>query len=269
MSRLQKFKKKKKFILISKFTLLFYLLIFSFSYLSSATDAYFNSSNQDSFTLQAGTWFDGSELVFIGKGNQNIKVCPEVDIIVEIKNVGFEMIGPAEYEVFYVENGEPRVNGEKIDQGLIEPLGKDEIANLVFEADDEGFYEFKAIQREGYEGSDKEIWSEKIKVKCNENNNDSESENEEDNSKDNESIESEDSVNETDNNEENSTTESKTNEKENSTTESGDAKNNSTESNDNESDEEEHNESSEEQEEQEENTEKATNEEGKSDEEAK
>ncbi|MFD2044971.1 amyloid fiber anchoring/assembly protein TapA [Ornithinibacillus salinisoli] len=167
MSRLGKFRKKRKFILISKILLISYIFLFGFSYLASSTGAYYSSNSGDSFTFQAGTWWDGSDLVFTGKGNQNIKSCPPIEITVGMKNKGFSMTDTSEYEVFYVETGEPKINGEKIATGIIQPIEADAETQLTYEAEEEGFYMFKAIQRDGYEGtSSKEIWSEKIKVNC-------------------------------------------------------------------------------------------------------
>lgn len=171
ISRLQvyKNKRKKKLILFSKIVIVFYLIILSFSYLTNGTVAYFNTNGNLGITFEAGSWFDGSELIFTGKGNQHIKSCTDVEITVKIKNQGFNMTGPTKYEIYYVENGEPRINGTSVySEGVIGPLGAGEETSLSYIATNSGFYEFKAFQRKGYEGENDIIWSEKIIVSCNE-----------------------------------------------------------------------------------------------------
>ncbi|GGB45398.1 amyloid fiber anchoring/assembly protein TapA [Virgibacillus dakarensis] len=169
MSRLRKFKSRKKFILLTKMIAVFYLATFSFSYLISGTGAYFNDGKTDKHVIQAGEWWDQSELEFIGKPTQNVKACPPTDISVQIKNNGFTMIGPTEYEIYYSENGNPKNNGEKIAAGSIDPIKEGGITTLSFHAEKVGSYTFKALQRPGYKNDEKsrhEIWSEKVMVKC-------------------------------------------------------------------------------------------------------
>lgn len=165
--KLYKNRRKKRLLLFTKITIVFYLLIFSFSYLTGGTVAYFNTSGNVGITFEAGSWFDGSRLEFTGKGNQTIKSCPEVEISADIINQGFNMVGPSKYEVYYIKNGEPRVGGAVVfSKGVIDPLNKGEETKLSYIATEEGFYRFKSLQRDGYEGKDSEIWSEKIKVEC-------------------------------------------------------------------------------------------------------
>ncbi|WP_245183492.1 amyloid fiber anchoring/assembly protein TapA [Lentibacillus salicampi] len=169
MSRLRKFKKRKKLILASKLLVSCYMLIFAFGYLTSGTGAYFNSQSNDKQVIQAGTWWDGSELVFPGSNTQNIKACPPEKIAVDIKNKGFSMIQSSDYEVYYVKNGNPGNNGRKIANGTIEPIKEGETISLIFEADQVGSYMLKVSQHPEYNGDNQDPWSEKIMVKCIEN----------------------------------------------------------------------------------------------------
>ncbi|WP_245604779.1 amyloid fiber anchoring/assembly protein TapA [Paucisalibacillus globulus] len=177
MSRLQKHKrqKKKKLVLMSKVVVAFYLLIFSFSYLTGGTIAYFSNANQATLNFGAGTWFDGSKLKFVGNRGTNVdQSCPIVEISADFKNVGHKMQGPAEYEIYYTGEeskgkGAPEKHGTSIFKGEFNALDKDEVITLSFEAKQEGFYVFKVYQREGFEakGNEKaEIFSDKFIIQC-------------------------------------------------------------------------------------------------------
>ncbi|WP_188454453.1 amyloid fiber anchoring/assembly protein TapA [Virgibacillus oceani] len=167
MSRLKKFKNRKKLMLVSKLLAIFYVTTFIFSYLSSGTGAYFINSNSEKQVIEAGSWWDGSDLVFTGKPTQTIKACPPVEISVGIKNKGFGMIGSTEYEVYYSENGNPKNQGTKIAEGSIDPIDAGATDTLTYKAEKIGSYMFKAKQRSDYEGDGKKIiWSEKVMVKC-------------------------------------------------------------------------------------------------------
>ncbi|WP_163970565.1 amyloid fiber anchoring/assembly protein TapA [Oceanobacillus halotolerans] len=170
LNRLRKFKKRKKFLLLCKIVAICYGSIFLFSFLTSGTGAYFNSANEDQFTLQAGTWWDGSELEFIGNGNQNIKQCPPTELSVEIQNNGFTMMDSTKYEIYYIENGNPQQNGDMVAGGNIPPIVEGDVETITHEVENAGQYQFKAYQREDYKGDHHEIWSEKVIVKCNKNN---------------------------------------------------------------------------------------------------
>lgn len=169
MSRLKKFKSNKKLILISKVIAIGYLSIFTIGYLTSGTEAYFNDTNVKNQQIQAGTWWDGSDLQFVGKNTQNIKTCPPTDITVKVKNNGFTMLESTKYEIYYVENGNPKNKGKKIAEGQISPIDAGETTTLSYKADQKGSYMFKALQRPGHEedyDERHELWSEKVMVKC-------------------------------------------------------------------------------------------------------
>ncbi|MGP4040711.1 amyloid fiber anchoring/assembly protein TapA [Gracilibacillus sp. D59] len=160
-------KKYKQLINVAKILVILYATLMSVSLLTSNTSAFFNNSKSLSHSISTGSWWDGSDLAFIGKGNQNLNdACPPVKFSVEIQNNGFSMIDSTNYEVFYIENGNPK-NGEKVAEGMIDPIESGEIATISYQAEEEGFYAVKAFQRPDYEGeSANVIWSEKIKVKC-------------------------------------------------------------------------------------------------------
>ncbi|WP_229740652.1 amyloid fiber anchoring/assembly protein TapA [Ornithinibacillus halotolerans] len=172
MSRLRKFNrhKKKKLIVMGKLVLIFYLALFSFTYLTGGTIAYFNTSSTGTLTFTAAdTWFDGSNLVFIDKPVQNVKACPEVEISTRLKNEGIKMSGTTKYEIYFTnDKGNPKNHGELIvNNGIVPPLDNGEVTELTHLAKEAGFYTFKVYQREGYEGKSSEIWSKKIHVNCN------------------------------------------------------------------------------------------------------
>jgi len=160
---------------MSKIVVAIYLVIFSFSYLTGGTVAYFSNSNKGSVTLQAGTWYDGSILDFDGKNKGTVVVqsCPEVEISANFKNVGHKMQGPAEYKVFFSDsNGSPGNHGTSIFTGEFNALDKDEVITLSFEAQDEGFYVFKVYQRGGFESKGnikEEVSSNKFNIQCKDN----------------------------------------------------------------------------------------------------
>lgn len=158
-----------------KAMLICYLIIFSASYLTSGTSAYFSSQFQVNNTITASTWVseepkvDESSLVFLGKGNQNIKICPAV-IKVEIKNAGDgNMQADTTYEIYYTKNGNPEKHGEKIEfaegEGIVEALVSGKTTELIYETSNPGRYIFLVYQNEG-DLADDGIWSEEIKVDC-------------------------------------------------------------------------------------------------------
>ncbi|GAA0466973.1 amyloid fiber anchoring/assembly protein TapA [Alkalibacillus silvisoli] len=161
-----------------------YAFSMSASLLTSETSAYFSHQSETSVSIStAENWWDQSELVFIGNNTQNIKKCAPHEISVEIKNEGSDMADTSEFEVYYVENGNPsNPQGEKIDEGEIPIIEENETIELTYLAEDNGVYKFKAFQREGYEGDHEEIWSEMVRVNCNAAN----SEKDKDNKKDEE-----------------------------------------------------------------------------------
>ncbi|MGP4070929.1 amyloid fiber anchoring/assembly protein TapA [Piscibacillus sp. B03] len=169
-TRVIKYRKKhQNLILLTKIIAIWYFSVFFVSMLTSGTQAYFNSQPHSSVSINAAdSWWDGSELIFTGKKTQNVKACAPEEISVEIKNIGKDMYDSSIFEVHFTTKGKPQnPHGEKVGEGVIEPLNTDEVKDLVFLAEENGFYEFKAYQHEDYEGENVEIWSEKVHLNCN------------------------------------------------------------------------------------------------------
>lgn len=172
----------KRFIFVLKLALIWYLCIFSAGYLTSQTGAVFTDQKQINGVITAGTWEsnepenpddeekqDNSKLTFLSKGNQNIKVCEPVSIEVEIKNEGKgDMKRDSSYEVYYIEQGNPKQNGEKVklaeDEGVIPALKQEDSTKLTYQASKEGMYVFFANQSDDQHKEN--TWSEKIIVHC-------------------------------------------------------------------------------------------------------
>src|SRR5699024_6032316 len=103
------------------------------------------------------------------KGNQNIKKCEPVNIDVEIKNAGkSDMKQDSSYEVYYIENGNPKKHGEIVklaeDEGVIPVLKQGETTKLTYQASKEGRYIFLANQSDSQHKES--IWRKEIKGHC-------------------------------------------------------------------------------------------------------
>ncbi|MGF2618196.1 amyloid fiber anchoring/assembly protein TapA [Rossellomorea aquimaris] len=161
-------KRNQKLIFCSKILLTCYILIFTLSYLNSNTTAYFSDSNADDFIIQAGTWFDGSKLEIV-KEAEELQVCPPTEISTEIKNHGFTMIGTTEYEVYHSLDEDPANIGEKVGEGIIQPIKENESFTLTYATESEGSFMFKVLQRPGFDNNYEErteLLSNKIMVNC-------------------------------------------------------------------------------------------------------
>ncbi|MGP4064533.1 amyloid fiber anchoring/assembly protein TapA [Oceanobacillus sp. M65] len=171
MSRMRKFKRYKQFVMVWKVVAICYISVFTLGYLASGTGAYFVSSQESEQVIQAGTWWDGSELDFVGKPTVEEKACPQMNVSMELENKGFSMTDTTTYEVFYSETGNPQKTGKKVASGEIKTLEKGETVSLSYKAEKEGFYVFKALQHPLYgEETEKplEVWSKKVNAKCKE-----------------------------------------------------------------------------------------------------
>ncbi|WP_047980848.1 amyloid fiber anchoring/assembly protein TapA [Ornithinibacillus contaminans] len=176
-SRIAKYRKKYKgYIMFTQFTVAIYALLVSISLLTSTTVAYYSQDSQVSTTIAtASDWYDKSELAFVRKNTEVIHSCPQVDLSVTIKNNKETMTSSTKYEIYYSEQeGNPEKFGQKIAEGKIAPLQSGESTDLVFKAEKEGWYQFKAYQRIGFNNNYEDvsqIWSHKIKVQCSGNQN--------------------------------------------------------------------------------------------------
>ncbi|WP_413376040.1 amyloid fiber anchoring/assembly protein TapA [Alkalihalobacillus sp. 1P02AB] len=159
-------KKYKKLIILAQLLAIWYAVVLSTAVLTSDTFAFFSDSSQSKMSIQTGTWWDGSDLSFIGEGEE-LEACVPMDITVKIKNDGFDMIGSTEYEVYYSENGDPKDNGEKVGGGTVDSIKQGENMELVYEDASIGSYIFKLYQRDGYDDNYEErteLWSEKFVI---------------------------------------------------------------------------------------------------------
>lgn len=170
--------RKRRFFIVFKIALVFYLMIFSIKYVTSSTSAHFTSSKQTNVTLTAGTWADNSKLEFIDKGNKNLKACP-AKMEVNLQNIGGDMKKPSKFKLYYIDKdndggkdkgGNPTIQGTEIHipdgQNEIPALKSGETITLSFETNKDsggGFYTFYAIQTNTSVYDD---WSVKVIVKC-------------------------------------------------------------------------------------------------------
>ncbi|MFA1821319.1 amyloid fiber anchoring/assembly protein TapA [Virgibacillus oceani] len=153
-----------------KLVLIWYLVVFSFSYLTSGTVAHFFDMEEADAKVLAGYWadgWDGSSLTFIQDGNENIKACDDpVEVAMEIKNVGDEdMVSGSSFDIYYIENGNPEKHGEKLGEGNIPVLNSNESTEITYLAQEPGVYAFLAQQPEGHPEEDT-VWSMWAIVNC-------------------------------------------------------------------------------------------------------
>lgn len=163
-------KKYRKLVVLAQILAIWYAVVISTAVLTSDTFAYFSSSSQTNVSIQTGQWWDGSKLEFREDPNtKNIKACASTDITIDVINKGYRMGQETMFEVYYLENGNPKQNGKKVLEGIIEPLAEGESITLKYEALENGTYMFKLFQVPGYENDFEkrnEIWSTKYMVKC-------------------------------------------------------------------------------------------------------
>src|SRR5690606_16332531 len=142
-------KRRKRFIAVLKVALVFYLMIFSFKYVTSSTSAYFTDSNNVNFKLTAGTWQenDNSMLEFPENANDNLKACPAIiEVIIKNKSEN-DMLSPSKYKIYFTdEKGNPEKHGVEISSGDIPKLKSNQEVLLQFQTEKEGFYQFYALQ---------------------------------------------------------------------------------------------------------------------------
>jgi TasA anchoring/assembly protein len=172
--RLRRFRRQfpVAFFLV-KLVLIWYLVVFSVSYLTSGTAAHFYDTGEAESKVHAGYWadgWDGSSLSFIENGNTNVKACEPVEIAKEIQNMGDgDMMAGSAYDVYYIENGNPEKHGEKLDlpegEGKIPVLESNESIELKHFAQQPGVYALLAHQPDGHPGEES-IWSKWVIVNC-------------------------------------------------------------------------------------------------------
>ncbi|MEW4328415.1 amyloid fiber anchoring/assembly protein TapA [Rossellomorea marisflavi] len=172
--RAKKFKssRKRRIIVLQLFAIWYSVAIIASS-IQGETGAYFNDQDQVTGTITAGTWeaeesWDKSSLKFTNTKDQTIKACPPKEISTRIKNTGELMKGTTEFEVYFILKGNPK-KGQKVHEGKIPAIAKNQTIDLKYTAREAGTYKFRALQRPGHgnktEGR-QELWSESIIIDC-------------------------------------------------------------------------------------------------------
>lgn len=164
-SRLRKFRSKYRgFWFTTKIILIWYLLLFSIMHFTSNTSAVFSDATSPAGKIESGYWPVDYQLVFTEKGNSNFDACGPFEVKRTIKNKGKEdMNDAASYEVYY-HKANPKKHGEKVGEGSIPALKKNQTEELKFTAEEPGRYAFVA-KYETVDG-EMETWSFEIKVDC-------------------------------------------------------------------------------------------------------
>ncbi|HLR63589.1 MAG TPA: amyloid fiber anchoring/assembly protein TapA [Lentibacillus sp.] len=162
--------KQQKLLIASKLLVSGCLLLFAAGYITSSTGAYFMDVEKQTNVIQAGTWWDGSDLGFTGRPSKSQgDQCPVGEISVKLKNNGQAMTGPTAYKVYYKKAGDPK-EGKAVKEGELKPLQEGEAITLNYQNADNGVYRFKMLQRPEYneEAERTDVWSKKITVNCEE-----------------------------------------------------------------------------------------------------
>lgn len=170
-TRVKKFSKKSYGLIIwVQILTILYTIVVGTAFLTSNTEAYFNDNSQVTGIIQAGFWeneWDKSSLKFPGVNDQLFESCGPKEISVQVSNTGSDMKGPSQYEVYYISKGNP-MNGEKVGEGIIDPILANQSGTLKFTATKPGNYKFRALQRpnHGHKAERQDLWSETITINC-------------------------------------------------------------------------------------------------------
>ncbi|WP_171050967.1 amyloid fiber anchoring/assembly protein TapA [Bacillus sp. BHET2] len=173
--RQRKFRNNKNIKLVLELVGIIYLSLFTLSYLTSQTGAYFNDQEQSTIFISSGKWleeWDKSSLTFTNKqSTQKVSGCGKIEISTIIKNGSKnDMKGTSEYEVYFSQTGNPK-DGKKVAEGMVESLQSNQSTTLTYKTDVTGNYKFRAFQRPGHGNKYDErhdLWSETITVTCKE-----------------------------------------------------------------------------------------------------
>lgn len=158
-------------VLTAQIIVISYLFTLSTGIITSGTEAYFYDNSQVISNIQAGSWenvWDKSSFKFLnGNTDQVIESCDQKEISVTITNMGSNMEGPSRYEVYYISKGNPK-DGEKVAEGVIQPITANQSGVLKFTASDSGAYKFRAFQRPFHANKPErqDLWSETITITC-------------------------------------------------------------------------------------------------------
>jgi YqxM protein len=162
-------RKNRNAIILAQLLCVGYIFTFGIHFLTFNTEAYFNDNSQVTGKFQAGTWeneWDKSSLKFNGN-DQTFESCNQKEITVALTNMGSDMEGPSQYEVYYIDKGNPK-DGEKGGDGVIDPILAKKSISLKFTASKPGNYKFRAFQRPNHAFKDErqDLWSETITITC-------------------------------------------------------------------------------------------------------
>lgn len=156
---------KKRFLWIKVFTI-FYVICLGLVYLTSSTEAQFTNTRVHNEVIQAGEWWDGSSLTFVGTQNLHIASCGPVELAIEVKNDSrFGMYGTSEYEIYHAFT-HSRITEQQFD---IPRMAAGSTSTLTYTVSGAGEYVFLVYQRPKYRHNEVErtsIKSEVITVTC-------------------------------------------------------------------------------------------------------
>ncbi|SHM96251.1 amyloid fiber anchoring/assembly protein TapA [Gracilibacillus kekensis] len=144
--------------------------VLGLSFLATYTDAKFFNTSGDTFKIQSGTWWDGSDLSFTQEPEQDMNACPALHISFQLKNTGFTMLDTTAYQLYYSSEDEPS-EGEIVKEGSLPIISENGTYSLDTEVNSEGKYQLKVDQRPMYQDDEEtqhSIWSEAISVICEE-----------------------------------------------------------------------------------------------------
>lgn len=171
--RMRTYRKKfRHVILLGKVVLIWYLVVFSVSYIttSDTTADFTDSQEARGMIYVAGDWkvVDGSAFEFTKQDSNEKRMCEPQNITSTLENNGEEdMRDTSTYDVFFSENGDPETDGEKMeldeDEGTIPALKLGGSQRLTFKATEPGHYKFVAYQLDEEETG---VWSEDIIITC-------------------------------------------------------------------------------------------------------
>ncbi|WP_416314003.1 amyloid fiber anchoring/assembly protein TapA [Rossellomorea sp. FS2] len=162
-----------KHVVIGQLCAIWFVFALICQSIQGQTGAYFNDREELQGSITAAIWekeddWDKSSLKFTGSSDQKVKGCPPIKISAPIMNKGETMQGTTEYEVYFALKGNPKM-GQKVYEGLINPLKKNQTVYLTYMARETGVYKFRALQRPGHGNNNEdrhELWSESITIDC-------------------------------------------------------------------------------------------------------
>lgn len=161
------FFKKQLFL---KLLFICYISCIGLVYLTSSTTAHFTSSQVHEQLITAGSWWDGSSLIFNESKESTIDHCGPVVLSVEVQNESsYGMYGTSVYEVYKVQEDGTETGIVSGNQMEIPMLGPGDSIEILYLAETPGDYIFKAYQRPEYDGPEQLVITSNVtSVICNE-----------------------------------------------------------------------------------------------------